>query len=167
VHNGSTAIFGEFNRSRDKFDPLVCARDFGSCDAWKQKIEASSQLSGSLADGGRLEISLFCGQHGGISDFNPLIRCTKAETCHSSYAIQNFTCLLARTHYSGGDPTSAHYSEPEQEDEGLSAGDIAAIVLGVILGLGIITVIVLVALGKLKWASGAASIANTPEPEAP
>jgi hypothetical protein len=82
-------------------------------------------------------------------------------------AVPEFRCVYARISYSGGDPTSPQYSPPGQDDEGsgLSAGAIAAIVLGVVLGIGIITVIVLVALGKLKWAGSRSGIANSSPPE--
>jgi hypothetical protein len=62
--------------------------------------------------------------------------------------------LYLKVTFSGGDPTTPHYSEPSAAKEGISGGTAAAIALGVILAVVIVAVVVLIVLGKLVFSHG-------------
>jgi hypothetical protein len=161
--NNNGSIFHEFNRSvGGNSRRVVCAVDFSGCANWQKKIEDNAEITGrDLGSGAEATVSFECGP-----DTSGYVLAYSMSGDVSS--VPRRQCLYAKVDFRGGDPKTAHYSAPAAEKKGLSAGDIAAIVLGVILALGIGTVIVLVVLGKLKWAGGSATVANTAEtPETP
>jgi hypothetical protein len=134
----------------------VCARDFATCESWKQGLEQSFQRTAAIPDGGQAEVTLSCGDYVYRPDFyppdltlNPLIVCEHSNDCYPSAQVKDLTCVIAQVDYTGGTATSAHYTGQGDErnagdgSSGLGAGDIAAIVLGAVLLVGIVVIVVL------------------------
>jgi hypothetical protein len=151
-HNNS--VFTEFSRAEDSFDPwpIITGSDFTAelCTTWKAKFTPDSIIGNDWGSGVRGTPTFECQRTGAYvlhSNGNGGIENVELRQ-RDQYA------LYLKVTFSGGDPTTPHYSEPSAAKEGISGGTAAAIALGVILAVVIVAVVVLIVLGKLVFSHG-------------
>jgi hypothetical protein len=149
-HNGS--VFTEFNESAPETSTVICGQTFSeqTCSAWKEALEKGTTITGNdYGSGVRATHSFDCRGYGSyVLDYAGTGGVDNADL------RTEYQCIYMDLKFSGGDPTTPHYSEPSAAEEGMSAGSAAAIALGVILGVVIIAVVVLIVLGKLVFSHG-------------
>jgi hypothetical protein len=151
VNDQNNSLHGEFNRTLHVTSRHICGRRFATCEAWKLNLK-STVTSADVRGGSKVSLSFYCGDDS--SDGYAMIWPESGD--YNDAAVKtNRQCLFAQLTFSGGDPTSPHYSAPSNSDDsGLSAGSAAAITLGVILFVVIVAVVLLIVLGKLAFTHG-------------
>jgi hypothetical protein len=144
-HNGSTSNFGEFHRNaRKSVFPIVCGREFDNCTGWGAKFAENTTIIGNdLGGGAHYVVSYEC------APSDDYLWLDYPASGYSGAKLEGYPCLQAIVTIEGGDPSSAHYVPPEAgaENEGIGAGTIAAIALGVLLL--IVIVILVIVISKL------------------